>query len=130
LSRRVQLTIAGAIDEMQCEGRGCAQCPFRIAAVDELACQVGVQGEPIGLAAQALGELGSAVRPEVVGHVTDVGRVYDDQDLDAAVASLGQALPILDAAGDAYFTLHNDLAVSRALFTTARLHQKRVVLEL
>ena len=130
MSRRVQLTIAGAIDEMQCEGRGCSRCPYQVAAVEELACQVEVLGEPLGLAARALTELGSAIRPEPAGHVTDVGRVYDDADLDTAVSALDQALPILDAAGDSYFNLHNGLALSRALFTTARRHQKRVVLQL
>ena len=130
MSRQVQLVIAGAIDEMQCEGRGCARCPFRVAETDELACQVAVQGEPLGLAARALTELGHDDSPAPVGHVTDVGRVYDDADLDQAVPALEAALPILDGAGDAYFNLHRDLTLSRSLFTTARRHQKRVVLEL
>jgi len=138
MARSPTLAIAGAIEEMECGGKGCPGCPHRIAEREELACRVSIPGEPIALARDTLRSLNvKAPATGEIGRSTDVGRVYDVEELSTAVAFLEQSLALLDGVLDEEaFAGGRDLLEERTgielalrLFRTAREHHKRVVLE-
>jgi hypothetical protein len=124
-----RLTIAGAIDEMACEGTGCNGCPFAITPSEDGACSAEIPDEPQSLVRHTLQQAGKDVPAHPnLGHDADTGRVYKTDELGQMCELLTNALAVLPN-DDELFNERQGIELALKVFTTAQAHNKRVVYE-
>lgn len=125
----MKLSIAGAIEEMECGGTGCEGCPYALGPEESLACTTEVPGEPLALAHDTLEASGldASAAEGRLGREADVGRVYLPADVVKIVRILEETLEALPES-EALFNQRQGLQNALALFQVAADNTKRVIL--